>query len=126
MIKPFLRRLFEEPGLIEGMQNAVERWLEEHMYKSPIEIIYGKIKTNLEDEVLSAIQRYEILVDKEELIKALNYDRGQYEKGYNDCANRYESDCTDCVYEIREEWEMPCKECIRNCRDYWIRREVEE
>lgn len=31
--------------------------------------------------------------------------------------------CQGCVFEDKEEWEMPCKKCKRNCRDYW--REVE-
>ena len=54
------------------------------MYQSPIEIITKQIRTQFEDNVFKAIQDYGILVDKEELIKALQYDRGQYEKGYAD------------------------------------------
>jgi hypothetical protein len=53
-------------------------------YKSPIDIIYGNIQTKLEDDVVKAIQSYNISVDKEELIKALNYDREQYKAGYED------------------------------------------
>lgn len=52
------------------------------MYQSPIEIITKQIRTQFEDNVFKAIQDYGIVVDKEELIKALQYDRGQYEKGY--------------------------------------------
>ena len=54
------------------------------MYQSPIEIITKKMLTQLEDNVFKAIQNYGIVVDKEELIKALQYDRDQYEKGYAD------------------------------------------
>lgn len=57
------------------------------MYKSPIEIINDEIKMHFENEILKAIQHYEIQVDKDELIKALNYDRNQYEKGYNDAVD---------------------------------------
>jgi hypothetical protein len=42
------------------------------------------MRTQFEDNVFKAIQDYGIVVDKEELIKALQYDRGQYEKGFAD------------------------------------------
>lgn len=54
------------------------------MYQSPIEIITKQMRTQFEDNVFKAIQDYGIVVDKEELIKALQYDRGQYEKGFAD------------------------------------------
>lgn len=37
-----------------------------------------------EEQTLQAIQKVGIKVDKDELVKALAYDRGQYEKGYAD------------------------------------------
>lgn len=52
-------------------------------YESPIKI-YEKITREYEDNVINVIVSYGITVDKEELLKALSYDRGQYEKGYND------------------------------------------
>ena len=54
------------------------------MYQSPIEIITRQMRTQFEDNVFKAIQDYGIVVDKDELIKALQYDRGQYDKGYAD------------------------------------------
>ena len=54
------------------------------MYKSPIEIIIGQIKTNYEDEIFRAVQNVGINVDREELLKALEYDRGQYEEGFRE------------------------------------------
>ena len=42
------------------------------------------MQTHIEDNVFKAIQDYGVFVDKEELIKALQYDRGQYEKGFAD------------------------------------------
>lgn len=56
------------------------------MYKSPIETIFKQMRTEHEANVWRAIQDCDIVVDKEELIKALKYDRGQYAKGYADCA----------------------------------------
>lgn len=57
------------------------------MYKSPIEIICTGIEQQFENNILKAIQHYEIQIDKDELIKALNYDRDQYIKGYNEAYN---------------------------------------
>ena len=53
-------------------------------YKSPIEIINKSIETHIEDDVIKAVHKYGIDVDKSELIKALSYDRDQYNKGFQD------------------------------------------
>ncbi|MDO4486048.1 MAG: DUF551 domain-containing protein [Bacillota bacterium] len=70
-----------------------ERWIEsqpkvENMYMSPITIMQSETKMRLEGEIMKAVARYGIDVDKDELIKALNYDRRQYEKGYKDGLNK--------------------------------------
>jgi hypothetical protein len=54
------------------------------MYESPIEIITKQMRTQFEDNVFKAIQDYGIVVDRDELIKALQYDREQYDKGFAD------------------------------------------
>ena len=54
------------------------------MYESPIEIIKGASTTEYENGVMTAVQKYGVNVDKEELVKALNYDREQYRKGFED------------------------------------------
>lgn len=54
------------------------------MYESPIDIIYSEMQTKLEGKVFKAVQNVGINVNKDELIKALSYDRHQYEKGYAD------------------------------------------
>lgn len=54
------------------------------MYQSPIEIISKQMRTEFEDNVYKAILDYGVAVDKDELIKALRYDRDQYDKGYSD------------------------------------------
>lgn len=58
------------------------------MYKNLIEKICGELQIQMvqEDEnmVMKAIRKVGVNVDKEELIKTLNYDRNQYSKGYND------------------------------------------
>lgn len=75
------------------------------MYKSPIEIIYGQLQRQFDDDILRAVQEYGIKVEKEELIKALSYERNQYDNGYKDgyCAGRKEAmetivHCKDCKH----------------------------
>lgn len=53
-------------------------------YESPIKMIYDDIKTSYENGVVKAVQAYDIKVDKAELLKALKYDRAQYDKGFAD------------------------------------------
>lgn len=58
------------------------------MYKCPIELIttdiMAQITKNQEEQVLRAVQGVGVNVDKDELLKALIYDRQQYQKGYQD------------------------------------------
>lgn len=62
------------------------------MYESPIKMIYDDMQTRIikqqENDVYQAVQQYGITVDKEELLKALRYDREQYTKGYNDALDK--------------------------------------
>lgn len=57
------------------------------MYKSPIEIFKEEMQYYFDNNIVEAVQRYDIQVDKDELLKALRYDRDQYEKGYADGLN---------------------------------------
>lgn len=72
-------------------------------YYSPIEVIRREMQTKFENDVYSAVQQYGIVVDKDELIKALQYDRGQYEKGYAD--GRNESKWISCEDRLPEDME---------------------
>ena len=54
------------------------------MYQSPIEIIIGKMQTQIDDDIYRAVQNVGINVDREELLKALAYDREQYEEGFRE------------------------------------------
>ncbi len=53
-------------------------------YESPINIISRQMEIQMEGEIMKAVQRVGIDVDKDELLRALRYDRGQYQKGYMD------------------------------------------
>ena len=60
-------------------------------YRSPVEIYTTQMMVNfesdLENNILKAAQGVGIDVNKDELIKALQYDRDQYDKGYKDGSN---------------------------------------
>ena len=57
------------------------------MYESPVKISFdeaiSKASQELDNQIIATIHQY-VSVDKNELIRALQYDRGQYEKGYED------------------------------------------
>ena len=74
------------------------------MWESPIEIIKTDIQTRYEENVMQAVLSCGINVNKEELIKALQYDRQQYKKGYEDA-------------KAEPHW-IPCSERLpeKNCR----------
>ena len=77
------------------------------MYKSPVEIIYGQMRTSVENDVVKAVMDVGINVDKDELIRALQYDRGQYEKGYQDAVHGKDLvelvRCKDCKWHNTDE-----------------------
>ncbi len=58
------------------------------MYESPIEILEGvtnHVMRETEDGIVCEVRKQlGVNIDKEELAKALKYDRGSYDKGYND------------------------------------------
>lgn len=60
------------------------------MYESPINIVQkvDEIESSfsevLDNYVMSVVRSYGVDVDKEELVKALKYDREQYDKGFKD------------------------------------------
>lgn len=63
-------------------------------YEPPIQLLVREIATKIqeqqEDKVMEVVHSYNINVDKEELIKALQYDRDQYTKGYTDALKQVE------------------------------------
>ncbi len=80
--------------------NVPGKGINEMSYQSPIEIIQEQVQAGIENEVLKTVMHVGVVVDKEELIKALTYDRNQYTKGYNDRDSEIVR-CKDCHYGIR-------------------------
>lgn len=62
------------------------------MYESTINQILGEIQVTYENECMKAVQSVGFDVNKEELIKALMYDRNQYEKGYREAIDDFVSE----------------------------------
>lgn len=54
------------------------------MYKCPIKVLTGEMNIEYENGVLKYVQSLYPSIDKDELTKALQYDREQYNKGYKD------------------------------------------
>lgn len=91
------------------------------MYESPLNAetkIVSEIQKDIEGKIAAKIKTdYNIEVDQEELIKALNYDRRQYSKGYEDgyvdgyeaARNKFESllehGFTTTIRDALERWE---------------------
>lgn len=67
-------------------EEAIDNAIRDHDsgYTSPIQLILSDIQMKLEDNVCEAVQSVGVNVDKDELIKALKYDREQYVKGFTD------------------------------------------
>lgn len=70
-------------------------------YEAPIKIIMQEIQAQQENQVYQAIQNIGVDVDKEELLKALSYDRNQYEKGYRAAKDEIVH-CKDCRHYVAE------------------------
>ena len=87
------------------------------MYESPIKITYSEpeaielasiaerigqgIAAQQEEYIYGAIAKMGVIVDKDELVKAIQYDRDQYKKGYADGRASRDADivrCKDCRY----------------------------
>lgn len=57
-------------------------------YESPITVLTekltSKVSEELDNQIVGEVLRVGIDVNKDELLKALKYDREQYDKGYKD------------------------------------------
>lgn len=58
-------------------------------YESPIKVCQEEMKILMEDDVCKIVQSYGVDVDKDELIRALQRERQQYEKGFKDGVRKF-------------------------------------
>lgn len=86
-------------------------------YIPPIKIYQTEMETTLESNVMSIAQSMGVDVNKEELLKALAYDRDQYAKGYEAGYKRAIEDITEsCCVTMRN----PTPEELELIKKYWI------
>lgn len=65
-------------------------------YRAPIQVMSTEMTYHqVDDEILKAVWNVGIDVDKEGLLRALNYDRDQYDKGYEDAMKQIVH-CCEC------------------------------
>lgn len=64
-----------------------------------IEDVKHALYNNLEEQIYTAVTNVGIRVDKEQLIKALVYDRQQYEQGYHDGYKKAITDMRQVMYD---------------------------
>lgn len=67
------------------------------MYESPIREVYSTVQKQIEENIYKAVVACDVHVEKEELIKALAYDRDQYVKGHTDALASIVH-CEDCQH----------------------------
>ena len=88
--------------------NNIDKWTvkpKEDGYKSPIEMIVEDVNIKIENDIVKAVQNYDIKVDREELAKALAYDRDQYSKGFAEAREKYETPTAELIEtELTEEY----------------------
>lgn len=105
-------------------------------YKSPIQVRVEQaakaLNLQVENKVYNLVQECQINVDKDELLKALRYDRNQYEKGFADGSRLEISKIkTEVAREIFEEIADECfdqygyfdYEAFYKCRDKYTEGE---
>lgn len=101
------------------------------MYESPISETINNMYDNIarqiteehENRIMAVVQSV-VNVDKDELIKALKYDRDQYNKGYQDamidsrrtslwCHDyvKHKIYCHNCSWEVDYDWLPFCPNC---------------
>ena len=85
------------------------------MYDSPIDLFISGIQEKFENGIVEALQRFDIDVNREELLRALKYDRDQYHKGFSDgrMSGRVERDeeivrCKECKHRDPEDKRCDC------------------
>ena len=97
--------------------NNIDKWTvkpNEDGYKSPIEMIAEDVNIKIENNIVEAVQNYDIKVDREELAKALAYDRDQYSKGFAAARKEYERPQGEWIAHITY---FECSNC-KHCYDY--------
>lgn len=57
-------------------------------YECPVQLIQRTVNEEIGKNIMQTVHSVGVAVNKEELIRALNYDRDSYAKGYKDGYNK--------------------------------------
>ena len=93
-------------------------------YEPPIDItvtmheLYNSLESSREDQIVMHLkENYAIEVNKEELIKALQYDRSQYDKGFRDGQNSVVGCRRYTAGELQQASQKACKKLLTQMYD---------
>lgn len=78
-------------------------------YKSPVTLLLDKFDEKVVDNIYQIVNHYFVDVDKDELLKALRYDRDQYDRGRLDGYREAKKEivhCKDCKW-----WDNDLDDC---------------
>ena len=89
-------------------------------YQSPIEVFQTQMQSQIVGEIYKAVMKVGVNVDKDELLKALQYDRNQYQKGYADRDSEIVR-CNECAYAIYKEGLLKHEHivCTKPFTEHW-------
>lgn len=82
---------------INNQDEVYENMLKD-IYESPIRIIESEMRMQMEGQIMKAVKDVGVVVDKEELLKALQYDREQYDKGFAEGEKKGKADAIEEVF----------------------------
>lgn len=91
--------------------------------QSPIEVFQTQMQSQIVGEIYKAVMKVGVNVDKDELLKALQYDRNQYQKGYKDRDAEIVR-CKDCIHATMTADGKMCKYCEMDTDDFGDQRDV--
>lgn len=85
-------------------------------YELPVKVYQSELQTTIENEIVKSLKSIGIDIDKEELLKALAYDRNQYKEGYEAGYKRAIKDITETsCFTMRS----PTSEELELIEKYW-------
>lgn len=89
-------------------EDAIKKLQKEAGYRPPLELFFKdmepfpvveQVNNGIDDFVVRSVINVGLNIDKAELVKALQYDRQQYEKGYADAKAEYKPAHTAWIYQ---------------------------
>ena len=82
------------------------------MYESPIKVVFSDLVSDsvkkTDEYIVACVQQVGVYIDKDELTKALRFDREQYEKGWNDRDSQIVR-CNDCRWFENDGYHTNCQ-----------------